>query len=1331
MASDDWERHKATILHLYLLEKAPLRHVVSCMQKNHGFAKTKSQYEYQLKKWGVKKKIGKKYWQNLRQQLKRRTGKESEVILFGIPVSPSRVRKETRRYTSIPTAKEFGKRSPGPELPDGVMVRVQTPPIIEDIMWPPLPWFQFKNRIFPTLRNPSGLLNTFLAALGFEKEYFYYDDKESPFAPLFDIIKNPSELRRAALHLTNMVPDDAVGRRQKAENLTQQQLSVSMATEILKLVFFSLSNNNIPNWDVRGVRIHDRFVLRLIEVVSRTNPEMSSCFFSGYCTATKTIKEQVYRSAIRERNYAIVSRLLESGVDPNMTIPGFYHQLRFKAGCGIQRLDWNWYAQDVCGIHAAATTCDIRLARILLNAGAKANCACLPDDGLTPPVVVTCDCLKHISALEVAASAGGSDGTSDKSVEFAQLLAEHGALSDRPGSCRNCQHSELLSSFATSIIRHNDRMTEFLTEKGASGLSYSYTKDISDLILSLNWVESSLDDLEIECTLLNLAIFSGNQKWARKLLQPLLSHPMQASEQAVKQALMTSILAGDTDTASKVLACHPSIIAINQWPLGVTPLVATAWNEDRTIATILLRMGACIGPTLIDQVSQTSVPAPIHVAAYHGNTSLVRHLIDRGVDCNVRYIPFVRHRDPLYWLVPSSYSSPLQLALASEKIDTANLLMRQLSLFGGLVQEINSDDRALILQLLRNGPNDLSANRCGESVAEVEAAAEVGSMISIMRSYFLRGGTYHSRVLYLSVRAAIKSKDYSIVRLLADQRPIAEIDGWEASSLVLSIENGDWNLISLLLSDPFLPASSQSCYHWGDNTWKLSYYDGGGLTPLGWVIHSAIIRSASEPIVEKLIQRGYKLQGQDIPSLFRNVPDALATIWDWVPLESMDLTCRQALLLCSIESCNMEMVHRCIESADSLDFYHTFRYVGEHPIPFGVSPLGLATHNGNVELIHLLLDAGASVDFVDGKDYGTALNKAVVAGNLDIVKTLLDRGATAEPSSQLMTRATPLQYSAIKGDLNIARLLISRGADINAPPAKFRGETALEGAAHHGRLDMVQFLLAMGTVLDGKMRIYYVRSVRFARSYGHYTIANFLKECGSWGERDQVLYDRDEVFDDDIYFRYDEATDDWHIRKMKKRVRNGGNGCEYCSVGSSNSSSTGSLDEPNGSDDDIRETGKIMDDSDGPLNTYHPSNHVRQSWWDSMELAFTEPYGLNPADQMGSGYDVSSSQSQRVIELDEALEDEDASQSTTIKEGANGDIINQYMTGQLKTWDQARTTIERESELALTNYTIRPRFPDEHSLTLNEAETEWEGPFSNFREVEEMNAMFGVLPFRL
>ncbi|KAK5637672.1 hypothetical protein RRF57_013387 [Xylaria bambusicola] len=123
----------------------PIHRVIFFMREEHNFSKTKSQYAYQLKKWGAKKNLKRTDWQHLRSQLQERPGKQSEVVYRGIPLPLRKIRKETQRYAFIPTAREFGAR-----VPYEVVLRARTPPVVDNSSWPDLPWFRFKDRVLPS-----------------------------------------------------------------------------------------------------------------------------------------------------------------------------------------------------------------------------------------------------------------------------------------------------------------------------------------------------------------------------------------------------------------------------------------------------------------------------------------------------------------------------------------------------------------------------------------------------------------------------------------------------------------------------------------------------------------------------------------------------------------------------------------------------------------------------------------------------------------------------------------------------------------------------------------------------------------------------------------------------------------------------------------------------------------------------------------------------------------------------------------------------------------------------------------------------------------------------
>ncbi|MEX0963517.1 MAG: ankyrin repeat domain-containing protein [Pseudohongiellaceae bacterium] len=110
---------------------------------------------------------------------------------------------------------------------------------------------------------------------------------------------------------------------------------------------------------------------------------------------------------------------------------------------------------------------------------------------------------------------------------------------------------------------------------------------------------------------------------------------------------------------------------------------------------------------------------------------------------------------------------------------------------------------------------------------------------------------------------------------------------------------------------------------------------------------------------------------------------------------------------------------------------------------FGTSPLIMAVHGGNIELLSFLLDNGAELE--SSASGHTALHAAILRGSLEAVELLLDHGANIEAILQKPTPArrqsadynfhdsligaTPLWLAARFTEPKIITLLIERGAD--------------------------------------------------------------------------------------------------------------------------------------------------------------------------------------------------------------------------------------------------------------------------------------------------------------
>jgi ankyrin repeat protein len=198
----------------------------------------------------------------------------------------------------------------------------------------------------------------------------------------------------------------------------------------------------------------------------------------------------------------------------------------------------------------------------------------------------------------------------------------------------------------------------------------------------------------------------------------------------------------------------------------------------------------------------------------------------------------------------------------------------------------------------------------------------------------------------------------------------------------------------------------------------------------------------------------------------------------------------------------------------------------------GDTPLHLACHNGQTDLVKVLVDAGAELDLTNERGM-TPLRWAIYSQKEDIVKVLLDRGAKTDDIhpmfgglidqafsaacqnnsgpgivKMLMTHGTAFDGSRVDalgmsrldwavhfGNLSMARLALENGADVNMLSQRL-GRTPLTAAVQKGHTDLVALLITHGAVVsavdrDGSPPI------RFAVEQGRTTILENLLNHGA------------------------------------------------------------------------------------------------------------------------------------------------------------------------------------------------------------------------------------------
>ena len=140
------------------------------------------------------------------------------------------------------------------------------------------------------------------------------------------------------------------------------------------------------------------------------------------------------------------------------------------------------------------------------------------------------------------------------------------------------------------------------------------------------------------------------------------------------------------------------------------------------------------------------------------------------------------------------------------------------------------------------------------------------------------------------------------------------------------------------------------------------------------------------------------------------------------------------------------------------------------------TPLSLATEEGATEIMRILLgpgpEAGTSADGEDKEAASApsigseALFTAIEKSDVEMVRLLVEAGADVN-AAEGFGRSTPLLDAVEQSDVEIVRLLLEAGADVNAP-AGFGGNTALHEAVENGDAEMVKILVAAGANVEAE-----------------------------------------------------------------------------------------------------------------------------------------------------------------------------------------------------------------------------------------------------------------------
>ena len=226
--------------------------------------------------------------------------------------------------------------------------------------------------------------------------------------------------------------------------------------------------------------------------------------------------------------------------------------------------------------------------------------------------------------------------------------------------------------------------------------------------------------------------------------------------------------------------------------------------------------------------------------------------------------------------------------------------------------------------------------------------------------------------------------------------------------------------------------------------------DGGGL--MKWQLEMSLAVR-----VHDLIQVPAKLSNENLSALVEQVGlnQLLVSVVSKPGISYTDLWDFSSRSILTVEKLLGEIVS--IEGTHRDEWRLQF-VVAEHSGAFAAdkTPIMVAAENGDIEQIKVILSAEADSEINEVTLFGlNALGYAAEKGHLEIVELLINAGATPSAGGEVTT----LQV-AVLGGVRITRLLLGAGADVNG--TNRYGGTALMTAAAFGKSDIVKELLKNG-----------------------------------------------------------------------------------------------------------------------------------------------------------------------------------------------------------------------------------------------------------------------------
>ncbi|KAJ5732800.1 ankyrin [Penicillium malachiteum] len=302
MENSGWDVHKSEIERLYICENKTREEVRTFMATKYSWKKSLAQYSRMFNKWRFRKHSDPRDDQFIAWKVgkRKREGKESEVFIKGIQIHPSKITKSSYRKGFLA---EHSRYKSAPSTPEGYAVATPAPPDVS----PSSPGFRALN----LSRNGNAVATSI---------NFKLMQQLSTIVPWKKLQHSPNmySSSRTSAALSILMPEHEPGQHEALS----ADLSTSKAGswELMSVVLFLLSNNltlQAPKDPFRGIERDDKLVLQILRDTGWDDLKHLKMLTSSPEPSAQYIMEKVFAAALRQDNFFLFQKLLQSGMSPH------------------------------------------------------------------------------------------------------------------------------------------------------------------------------------------------------------------------------------------------------------------------------------------------------------------------------------------------------------------------------------------------------------------------------------------------------------------------------------------------------------------------------------------------------------------------------------------------------------------------------------------------------------------------------------------------------------------------------------------------------------------------------------------------------------------------------------------------------------------------------------------------------------------------------------------------------------------------------------------------------------------------------------------------------